>query len=222
MVLKLRRQVGATHQETVEMASANMVLARQRLIEGTTSWTQKPPASTAQALNNQDDLQRAGTNGDDTRKRKFEHGGPYRVFCSMWLQERHLNNEDVALAECAAAYRKLREEGGDRWQELLAAGARAASLPEGTSFAGGRPSQATQAGVKAIKDAVSTKLTQGKEKADARNDFAIVSQAIADLESQQKEELLSQRLRDIQYQRQQAREADSEFGAVKAVERVSG
>ena len=61
MVMKLRREVGKTHQYTAEMASAIVLLARHRLIEGTTSWTQ--PASTALALESQPDL-RLGTDGD--------------------------------------------------------------------------------------------------------------------------------------------------------------
>ena len=188
MVMKLRRQVGKTHQQTAEMASAIVLLARQRLIEGTTSWTQRQPASTALALESQPDL-RLSTDGDVTvtHERKFEHGGPYRVFCSMWMRERRDNNEDMALNECAAAYRTLREEGGDRWNELLAEGARIASLPQETSFFSPRQSKATRASLQAINDAVKTvQATQAARAAESQNGLAIVAQARADVENKQK------------------------------------
>ena len=98
-----------TYQQTSEIASAIVLLARQRLIEATTSWTQKQPASTAFVLEHQPDLKHTITDSDDAHKRKIEHGRPYRVFCSMWMKERHLSNEDMVLKSCAAAYKIMRE-----------------------------------------------------------------------------------------------------------------
>ena len=104
MFVKSRRRVGKTHQQTAEMASAIVLLARQRIIEGTTSWTQRQPALTALALESQPDP-RLSTDGDVTvtHERKIKHGGPYRVFCSVWMRERRDNNDNMVLNECAAA-----------------------------------------------------------------------------------------------------------------------
>ena len=87
---------------------------------------------------------------------------------------------------------------------MLAEGARAASLPQGTSFVGPRQSKATRASLQAINDAVKTvQATQAARAAESQNSLAIVAQARADVENQQKKREVAERLAAISLDRTQ-------------------
>ena len=125
LVNKMRRPAGQTWDEFFEVTSANLLLARQRLIETSTSLTQPRPSAGLITEAMAGMCQRVAQ-GTQAQGRRHEQGGPWRVFVSEWLRERHCNNEAPMLKECAQEYRKHREAGGDRWASLVAQGTLAA------------------------------------------------------------------------------------------------